>query len=326
MTVRITSVTIYAIIASTALSAGGEDTRERDDRARVWQTYAVEKYSNMNARLNGALSPVFTALGDVGALYQYFDDERQSDKFRAYSEFLVQALGDAMHGDVGEAMFAEVLIETMPPDVLLRMIVPEIGPHGRLEGILDGEHSRVAKRIERRGQVAYAGNVNFDGYVSYLKGRKDRGFHSQTNADVIVEHMFRTEPQRAFTSMLWADFGFLPYARGNCYLYCGKETEEVRRLQQTAADISAFQFRYQYSFPIADDEEDKVEKLVGQLGRHERAWVRLFVVCLAEKERNLRFSAVIDPLADDPDERVRNAVARIKKEYPPWQEKTKKAK
>lgn len=313
---------IVVLIALAFLSLHGIAGEPKpEDRARVWEQYAIQAYSNLNARLNGNLTPIFRSLGDFGELHEYFDQDSNPEKYETYRQFLVQVFADAMRGDVGEAMFANVLLELTPPNVLLPMIAPEIGLDGRLQGVLDGENSDVAKRIERRSQIAYAGNVNFDYYVSYLKGKKNRGYASQTNADIIVEHMFRMEPQRAFTSMLWADYGFLPYARGNCYLYCGKDTEEVRRLQQAHAVISDFLFRCNYSFPIEDGQEKAVKDLLRQLSLHEKSWIRLFVVCLMEKERNLRFSAILDPLAKDSDERVRNAVARIKKEYPPWQEK-----
>ncbi len=291
---------------------------ESEDKARIWEKYATHAYSNLNASLNGELTPVFRFLGDFGELHKYFDQDRNPKKYAAYRQFLVQVLSDAMRGDVDEAMFANVLLELTPTHMLLPIIASEIGPQGRLHGILDGKGSDVAKKIERRSHVIYEGNVNFDHYVSYLKGRIHQGYSSQTNAEIIVEHMFRTEPQKAFISMLWADYGFLPYARGNCYLYCKKESQEVRKLQQMQADIRDYLFRSQYSFPVDEGTEDKVKAHLKALGQHEKPWVRLYLVCLMEKDRNLRFSGIIDPLADDPDERVRSAVTRIKKENPPY--------
>ena len=118
--------------------------------------------------------------------------------------------------------------------------------------------------------------------------------------------------------MLWADYGFLPYARGNCYLYCKKEAQEVRKLQQIQGDIRDYAFRSQYSFPVEKGKEEAVKEHLKVLSKHEKMWVRLYLVCLMEHDRNLRFSGIIDSLADDPDERVRSAVDRIKKEYPPY--------
>jgi hypothetical protein len=314
------AIILFTIIVGSS-NASNQKHKEDEDQSRIWERYAAVQYSNLNSRVNGLLSPLFSSLGDIGQLYQYFDQRHQPQKYDAYRDFLVQALGDAMRGDVGEAMFAEFVVHITPPDVMLSMIAPEIGRGQKLDGILDSRVNDVAKSLQRQNQQGYPGDPNFDYYVYYLKGNKNRGIADRPNVDVIIAHMLTIDPQRAFHAMLWADYGF---RRESGYLHCGKDTEEVRRLQQAVADITDFLFRYQYSFQIADEQEDKVLELLRQLGQHERAWVRLFVACLAEKERNLRSSAVIDPLANDPDERVRNAVARIKTEYPPWQEKTKK--
>jgi hypothetical protein len=109
--------------------------------------------------------------------------------------------------------------------------------------------------------------------------------------------MFRTEPQKAFISMLWADYGFLPYARGNCYLFCGKDSDEVRKLQQMQAHIKDYLLRSQYSFPIEKEQESRVKDHLKALSQHGKAWVRLYLVCLMENDRNLRFRGIIDPLA-----------------------------
>lgn len=307
------TVLLVVLAVSSSVLAG-----EPEGKARIWEDFAVHAYSNLNTAVNGELAPVFRSLGDVGELQQYFDQDRNPKKYEAYRQFIVQVFADAMRGDVGEAMFANVVLEMTPTRVLLPMIAPEIGPQGRLHGILDGKSGDVAKKIERRSQVIYEGNVNFDDYVSYLKGGKDRGYTTRTNAEVIVEHMFRTEPQKAFISMLWADYGFLPYARGNCYLFCGKDSDEVRKLQQMQGDIKDYLFRSQYSFPVEKGQESRVKDHLLVLSQHGKAWVRLYLVCLMENDRNLRFRGIIDPLADDKDERVRAAVDRIKSEYPPF--------
>jgi hypothetical protein len=304
---------LLALAAFSSVVAG-----EPEDKGRIWETFAVHAYSNLNATVNGELTPVFRSLGDFGELQQYFDQDQYPKKYEAYRQFIVQVFADAIRGDVGEAMFANVVLEMTPTRILLPMIAPEIEPQGKLHGILDGKGSDVAKRIERRSQVIYEGNVNFDDYVSYLKGGKDRGYTTRSNAEVIVEHMFRTEPQKAFIAMLWADYGFLPYAKGNCYLYCKEDSEEVRKLQLMQADIKDYLFRSQYSFPVAEEDEARVKAHLKDLSQHGKAWVRLYLVCLMENDRNLRFRGVIDPLANDQDDRVRAAVGRINSEYPPF--------
>ena len=95
---------------------------EPEDRSRIWEQYAIHAYSNLNTRLNGALTPVFRSLGDFGELQQYFDKDRNPEKYEAYRQFLVQALGDAMRGDVGEAIFENVVLELF--DVLAMAGLP----------------------------------------------------------------------------------------------------------------------------------------------------------------------------------------------------------
>ena len=307
------TILLLVLAAFSSVVAG-----EPDDKGRTWETFAVHAYSNLNASVNGELTPVFRSLGDVGDVQEYFDQDRYPRKYEAYRQFVVQVFADAMRGDVGEAMFANAVLEITPPRILLSMIAPEIGPQGKLHGILDGKGSDVARRIERRSQVIHEGNVNFDDYVSYLKGGKDRGYTTRSNAEVLVEHMFRTEPQKAFVAMLWADYGFLPYATGNGYVHCKEDSEEVRNLQRIQADIKDYLFRSQYSFPVVEENEARVKAHVKTLSQHGKAWVRLYLVCLMEHDRNLRFRGVIDPLVDDQDDRVRAAVGRINGEYPPF--------
>jgi hypothetical protein len=222
---RHTNYSLIVLILTISVMSSGF-AGEPEDRSRIWEQYAVHAYSNLNARMNGELTPIFQSLGDVGQLQQYFDQDRSPKKYEAYRQFLVQALADAKQGDVGEAMFADVLLELTPAPVLLRMIAPEIGQEGRLGGILHGEHSDVAKHIQRQPQRGHIGRPNFIEYVRYLKGGRDRGYTSQTNAEAIVLHMFEADPQEAFAAMLWADYGFNPYSRYP-YLFCKNDMPQV---------------------------------------------------------------------------------------------------
>jgi len=312
---------------------------ESEDRSRIWEKYASHTYSNLNAQLNGELTPIFRSLGDFGELQKYFDKGRNPKEYEAYGQLLVEVLSDALRGHTGNAILGNVLLELTPTHVLLPMIAPEIGPKGKLHGLFDGKGSAVAKKIEGRSHTIYEANVTFDHYVSYLKGRSHQGYSSQTNADIIVEHMFRTEPQKAFISMLWADYGFLPYARGNCYLYCKKEAKEVRRLQQALADITDYMSRQRYSFPISDKEPERFLQHLKDLSHHSRWWVRLYVACLMEQQRavtnNLilgnfskdskadtvarirEWDVILEELSKDSYSHVANAIARIRE----WQKK-----
>lgn len=287
---------------------GGE--AKPDDKARIWEKYATQTYSN----LNGNLTPVFRSLGDFGELYEYFDKDSNPEKYEAYCQFLVQAFADAKDGDVVEAMFAGVLLASTPPKVVLAALAPHIGKGGKLEGILEGRHSDIAKHIQRQPEQGHIGPPNFIEYVRYLKGGKNRGFTNSVNATVIADHMFRTDPQEAFISMLWADYGFNPYTRGNCYLFCRNDTGAVRVLQLAYSDIADYLYRIRYSFSIPDGKAAVVAAHLRQMADHEKWWVRLYAVCLITAERQLRDSDLIKKLSEDRNEHVQAAMELLLQE------------
>ena len=234
---------------------------EREDRSRIWELYATHTYSNLNAHVDGELTPVFRSLGGFGELQQYFDKDRNPEKYEAYHQFLVQVFANSRQGDVGEAIFASVLLEITPPNVLLEMIAPEIGPRGKLYGVLDGKHSDVAKHIQRQPQQGHIGSANLIQYVRYLRGGKSMVFTNQANHAVIVEHMLRTDPQNAFIAMLWVDYNFRPYST-TPYGGPKKQIPDVQSLQLAYADISDYLYRTRYDmpkypFPIPDGLEDR---------------------------------------------------------------------
>lgn len=317
-------IMVFALAALKSSLAG-----EPDDRSRIWEQYAIHAYSNLNTRLNGALTPIFRSLGGFGELQQYFDKDRNPEKYEAYRQFVVHAFVDAKQGDVGEAMFAGVLLELTPAPILLRMIAPEIGHGGQLEGILGGKHSDVAKHIQRQPQQGHIGRPNFIEYVRYLKGGRDRGYTSQTNAEAIVVHMFEADPQEAFAAMLWADYGFDSHSR-NPHLHCKNDMPQVRQLQTAYADISDYLYRSRYDlpkhpFPYPEGLEDKVRAHLKNLADHNRWWVRLYVAHLLRTERMLRWPDVIDKVDTDQDPAIQGVMNSIKQEDPSFTRRPNKA-
>ena len=290
------------------------------DVTRVWQQYAAHTYSNLNTRLNGELTPIFQALGDLGELHQCFDRDRNPEKYEAYRQLLIQAFSDAMHGDVGEAMFAGALLQITPPDVLLSMIAPELGPRCRLYGILDGRHSDLAKHIQRQAQQGYAGTANFDQDARYLKSGKMRGYTNAVNYEVIIDHMFSTDPQPAFVAMLQAEYNFLPYS--TTPYGCRKdEIPAVQTLQMAYADISGYLYRTRYDmpkypFPIPEGLEKRVRSHLYSLTQHEAWWVRLYVAHLLKSERMLRWRDILDQIGKSDDPFIHGVVESIKAENP----------
>ncbi len=293
---------------------------EPEDRSSIWEHYAIHAYSNLNSRLNGDLTPVFRTLGDFGELQQYFEKDQNPEKYEAYRQLLVQVLGDAMRGDVGEAMFANALIEITPPNILLDMIASEIGPGGNLEGVLEGKYNDVAKHIQRQPQQGHMGSANFIQYVRYLRGGKSMEFTHQVNREVIIDHMLRTDPQNAFIAMLWVDYNFRPYST-TPYGGPKQQIPEVQSLQMAYADISDYLYRTRYDMPkypflIPDGLEDRVRSHLLRLSQHDHSWVRLYVAQLLKSERMLRWTDVLEAVSQNPDPSIQEVMASIKEENP----------
>ena len=310
------SVSICIFCLCVPLLIAGTQAESPEDQAKILEKYATSTYGKLNTKMNGALSPIFKGIGDIYSMQRYFYQESYPDKYATYREFFVQVLADSVKGDDGKAMFARFLLESTPPDVVLRIIAPEIGPQGKLQGILDGANHSVAKRIEQRShfESASSGNINFYMYVQYLMGERMYSIDGQPNGDIIIDHMFRVAPQNALMAMLEIDHRFLPSNKGNDYASFGKETGEVRGLKQVQEAISHYLFCNRYSFPMREDEVAAVKSSLRHLGDHNKWWIRLFVACLMEKERSLRLPDVIEKLSKDENQHVRDAIDRVKKE------------
>jgi hypothetical protein len=287
------------------------------DKSRLWEKYATYRYSKLNDRLDGILTPVFRALGDSSNLNRYFEKDRKSKKFQAYREFILAAFTDRGRGsgDVGQAMFLCAVIGITPPDVLLAIIAPEIGPKGKFPGLLNGKDNGISKHIQRQANQGHSGPPNFTEYVLYLKGGKDRGLAGRPNTAIIINHMFISDPHEAFASMLQADYGLNPHIKKHNYLHCKKEdVKEIRRLQQETADIKDHAFRKRYSFMVREDLSDAVATHLKRLAGHEKWWVRLYVAGVITNHRKLRTAELMKVLKKDANEHVRAAMARLAKE------------
>ncbi len=69
---KLHSATVLMLVVAAFSSVLGD---EPEDKSRIWESYAVHAYSNLNAAVNGELTPLFRALagfgtqGRVGSLY-----------------------------------------------------------------------------------------------------------------------------------------------------------------------------------------------------------------------------------------------------------------
>ncbi|MFO0944651.1 MAG: hypothetical protein U1D30_01700 [Planctomycetota bacterium] len=294
------------------LGARGEQPESKQDEAKIWEQWASTTYKSLNDKFEGELTPVFQSLGGMRKLQEFFDKERHPKKYEAYRAFFLEAVADGMHKDVVEAIFANVLMLATPPRVVLELIAPEIGPQGRLAGILDGPNADVARYIQWQEPQGYAGPANFVEYEHYLKGGRSKGIHAKVNADIIIVHMFREDPQHALATMLSVVYGFESNARGNCYLHVGQEIAKVRELQLAHAEIGDFLFRTRYSFPLREGQGQDVSGLLAKLCQQEQWWVRLYVANLVGSQPKLSSPELLGRLVEDSNESVRAAASRAR--------------
>ncbi len=305
----------FALILTSLLSTRGQsDELTIEERVKNWEERANHTYGELNNRLGGKLTPLFRSLAYGHELHQEYFQEDNREKHEAYRQFFVQALVAGKDGNVGEAMFVALLLRLTPPDTVLSLIASELGPEGKLHGILAGKHNDIAKHIQRQPQQGHIGKPNFIEYVYYLKGGKSRGYKSTPNTEEIVLHMFATDPQEAFLSMLWADYGFNPHVRGNAYQHCDDDAENVRTLQVAHADITDYLYRSRYKLPMHRGMKDKVQARLKSLNNHERSWVRLYAACLLKLERRLRSPDLLESLGKSTDSRVLAVAQSIRDE------------
>ena len=276
----------------------------------LWGKYTFEKYGKLNEEARGKLTSVFRALDTMSHVRQTFmGDYKHPEEYEWFKKFLVQAFSDAMHGDVVEGIFENVLLEFTPPRIVLEAVAPHIGEGGKLEGILEGKHSDIAKHIQRQPQQGHIGPPNFIEYVRFLQNNKRRKNH-----DVIVDHMFRMDPQPAFVAMLWADYGFNPYVRRNPYLHSKKEEKaNVRNLQFIQHRISDYLYRKGHSFAVSAEESKQFNNNLEELSHHSKWWVRLYIGCLMERNSFIKRDDILKELSKDENPYISASVERIRK-------------
>lgn len=264
----------------------GEEVSEEMIEARRWEYYAVYKYPDLNEIKE--YKDLFKSFGDISYLHTYFSSSNYPKRYEAYKEFLIRVFEDAKKGDVGEAMFANVAIAVTPVRIIIEMISPEIGAGGRLEGILEGPNNDIAKYIQRQNQQGFAGDPNFDHYVYFLKGWKDKGIVDKSNTDVLIRHMFQVDSHHAFIAMLQIEYGFNAHSNKHIYLHCGEHTKEVKKLQIGQYEIEDFLYRSRYSFSISEELVTRVKLHLENLKSHEKWWVHLYVDSVLKKAPDLK--------------------------------------
>ena len=302
---KTTSMLVATFVSATLIA--GQETSEEPDAAVMWTEYALEKYKVLNENADFRLTRLFQAIKQMVAarLVYMIKDDKYPAESKWFEVFLVEALANARRGDVGEAMFQGAVLEFTPPRVVLEAVVPELGHDGKLPGLLDGKPSDVAEHIQRQPTQGWTGAPNFIEYVRFLKSND----HAP-NRDMLINHMMRLDPQRAMLAMLWVEYGFNPYTRGNCYER-RELVPEARSLQLIRHEMADYLYRLTYAFPVTHDATETFNRHLNTVASHPRWWVRLYAACLMEQTPSIKSAQIITRLRDDPSPCVVAAAQRL---------------
>jgi len=292
-------------VAKRAHSADAHSERERLQRF-------IKAMRPKFARLSQQYGPDFdrlmrdlTAAASLDCFFQTDDHPRES---RLYREFVVQSLDNSLRGDVGESMFAALVLSVSPPRVVLEAIAPELGADGCLHRLLEQPSHDVFRHIQKETSQGDGGRPSFDQYVVYLRDGSRRGIAEQPNAELLVAHMFKTDVQEAFLAMLRIEYGLQPESN---YVYVNvarQARKEVRDLQLMRHEVGDYLFHRRYSFPTPPSLKDRVETHLGAASRDTRWWVRLYVAQIMRQHAELRQPDIVARLVDDDHPLVREAL------------------
>lgn len=280
-----------------------------DELARLVAEGLEETFSDLNETYPGELSRVYKSIGDYYAQTNryHFGDKNEVPQ-KAFDELMVRILENPFDdGGMGAAMVAGVLFMMTPPETVLRSVAPHLGVGQRLDGGLNGSNNDLAEHLQRQSQQGHRGYPVFTAYVRYLNGSNRSGRNEYPNRDIIIIHMFETDPVVAFIAMLEVDYKLGPYglsraARGN----------DGRRLQLLNHQVHDLLYRTRYEFPVPDDLRSTVESDLNYAASHEKWWVRLYAAQIFLRHEELRVQDKIQALKEDVHPAVAEVAAKIK--------------
>lgn len=277
----------------------GDETR---DKHRFYAHFAKLKHADLNEKTGGKLNELFDAFGKIGYVYTFFDDHPYPGRHKVYQEFLIQALENSAKGDVGEAMFVGFLLSMTPRKLVLETIVPEMGPGGRLEGILDHVRAEDVKQyVERQNLQGHPGERDFRHYARYL----DKHRHQAPPA-VLIEYMFRTDPGKALLAI--ANLELWPADTREDRPARRKNKEELRQLLWAEHVVQDVVWKQKHGFLDPGSIEPEVFTQLDKLSKHQAWWVRLYVAETLRQHPLLRKPKIVRRLQNDKDALVQKAI------------------
>jgi hypothetical protein len=282
----------FAIIA-------GQQPENRPEHRKL-EFYAKHRYADLNKASDRQLEELFNDFSCIVHGREFMRNEKTGE---FYKQFLVAVIEDAMQGDVVEGVFASFILEITPPEILLEAIAPELGPQGKLHGILERESNDARKRLERQSPEGYAGDPDFRHYASYLKKHND-----VETSHYLIRHMFRTAPGEALHAMIYVQYLAVPYPP----LRLPKRASvnaEIRPILYAEHIISDIIWHQQFRFEVAQEELDRAKGELSKLSQHKDWSVRLYVAEITQQHPELRVEDVTQRLQKDENELVRQAMS-----------------
>ncbi len=269
---------------------------------RAWELYAKHQFADLNKASAGQLEELFDDFTDIMHARMFIRHEKTRE---IYQQFLVGVIEDAIKGDVAEAMFKDFVLEITPPDTLLEAVVPELGPKGRLHGILETEKTTsVRERLERQSPGGYPGEPDFRHYAFYLEDHKD-----VKTSPYLIRHMFRTAPGEALHAMMYVHYRLRPYPLSTLSKRISIDGK-IRPVFLAEHIISDVIWHEHFRFDLPAGELTKAKTELSVLSQHKDWWVRLYAAEIVQQHPELRVPDIIERLQKDENEFVRQAITR----------------
>lgn len=293
-------VMISCVVVSLFVGCGDDKGDPAPIRASKFaEEYAREKFKDLSKHPD--LERLFTDFAAISHAHVFMRDEATK---KLYHEIVVTTFGKETQKDVIHAMFENYLLYITPPEILLEAMVPELGPKGKLHGILEAESSDTSRRLERQSPDGYPGEPDFRHYASYLKNHKN-----VETSSYLMRHMFRTAPGEALHAMIYVQHLGVPYPP----LRLSKSptvNAEIRPLVYAEHILSDVIWHQQFRFDVSPDQLTKAKSELSVLSQHKEWWVRLYVAEIMQQHPELRVADAMERLKQDEHELVKQAITR----------------
>jgi len=284
---------------------------EEPPQREAWNGFmqsARTKFPGLTEEYGREFQELFRDLTAAASLGRFFEAQEDTREGRLYREFLLQSIDNSLRGGVGEAMFEALALSVTPPGTVLKAIAPELGPDGRLHGLLQQPSNNVFRHIQKQAPQGYPGRASFDLYVAFLRHARERGTGHRANAELLVAHMFNTDLQEGFLAMLRVEYGLEAESNRVYGPVASQSREELRHLQLIQHEVADYLFRQRYSFTQPGGLKHRVESHLRETSGHTKWWVRLYVAEILRQHAEFRQPEIVARLVDDGHPFVREAM------------------